>query len=93
MPFPRCKQARSNKEVLNTSYGPGIMGTYWWIFKKILCLWNFRGTETSKCESGVTKCYRRSSHCGSAVTNPTSIHKDVGSSPGLVQWIKDLVLL
>ena len=53
----------------------------------------FRGTETSKCESGVTKCYRRSSHCGSAVTNPTSIHKDVGSSPGLVQWIKDLVLL
>ena len=34
----------------------------------------------------------RSSHCGSAVTNPVSIHEDVASIPGLVQWIKDPVL-
>ena len=34
-----------------------------------------------------------SSHCGSAVTNPTGIHEVVGSLPGLAQWIKDLVLL
>ena len=34
-----------------------------------------------------------SSHCGSAVTNLTSIHKDAGSIPGLAQWVKDLVLL
>ena len=35
-------------------------------------------------------CYIfRSSHCGSAVTNPTSIQEDVGSIPGLVQWIKN----
>ena len=27
----------------------------------------------------------RSSHCGSAETNPTSIHGDVGSIPGLAQ--------
>ena len=27
------------------------------------------------------------------VVNLTSIHKDVGSIPGLAQWIKDLVLL
>ena len=26
---------------------------------------------------------------GSAVTNPTSIHGDVGLIPGLTQWVKD----
>ena len=34
-----------------------------------------------------------SSHCGSVVANPTSIHEDAGLIPGLVQWVKDLVLL
>ena len=33
-----------------------------------------------------------SSHPGSAVMRPTSIHKDEGSIPGLTQWVKDPAL-
>ena len=38
------------------------------------------------------KCKNRSSHDGAAVMNPTSIQEDTGSTPGLVQWVKDLAL-
>ena len=34
-----------------------------------------------------------SSHCGSVVTNLTSIYEDAGSTPGLTQWVKDPALL
>ena len=34
-----------------------------------------------------------SSRFGSAVTNRTSIHEDVGFIPGLAQWVKDPALL
>ena len=33
-----------------------------------------------------------SSHCGSVVTNPTSIHEVVGLISGLTQCVKDLAL-
>ena len=33
---------------------------------------------------------KRSSHCGSAVMNLTSMHEDAGSIPGLAQWFNDL---
>ena len=34
----------------------------------------------------------RSSHCGLAETNPTSIHEDSDSIPGLTWWVEDLKL-
>ena len=34
-----------------------------------------------------------SSPRGSVVTNPTSIHEDLGLIPGLTPWVKDLALL
>ena len=40
----------------------------------------------------MTKAVIGSFHGGSAVTNLPSIHKDVGSIPGLTQWVNELAL-
>ena len=65
--------------------------------KKNLCAFGLGKSTVRKVQSIKTdKSYFiknfRSSPCGSAVTNPTSIHEDSGLIPGLLQWVKDLAL-
>jgi len=44
------------------------------------------------------KYYNQKLHFGEVpfvaqwLTNPTGLHEDVGSIPGLAQWVKDLAL-
>ena len=50
-----------------------------------------------KWEKGGEEAYSRkgeegSSHCGAMETNTTSIYEDVGSIPGLAQWVGDPAL-
>ena len=40
----------------------------------------------------IEKC-SRSSHCGLAETDLTSIHEDAGLIPSFAQWVKDPALL
>ena len=44
-------------------------------------LWTWAKRKNYKSTMG------RSSHCGAAETNRTSIHEDTGSTPGLAQWM------
>lgn len=43
-------------------------------------------------QSSVNEEPLESFRCGSSEMNPTSIHDDMGSVPGLAHWIKDPVL-
>ena len=58
-----------------------------------IAVW-FRSTVNNKMHDTLTfKTHVGSSHCGAVETNPTSIHEDKDSIPGLAQWIGDPELL
>ena len=51
--------------------------------------------EAQKAFTWLVRIYKitgRDSHCGSMITNPTSIHEDAGWIPGPTQWLKDPAL-
>ena len=52
----------------------------WKVFFYSLCLFPFKNWNLW------------SSSCVSAVTNPTSVHEDVGSIPGCTRWVEDPTL-
>ena len=63
-----------------------------WIGSQCVFFLVKKPTWGSKMSKNVQKRATWSSCYGSAVMNPTSIHEDVGSIPGLDQWVKGLAL-
>ena len=73
----------SLQKIQNGEVGVGV---YMLLYKKSI------SNKDLLCSSGKSIQYSViawSSHCGSAVMNPTGIHEDKGSISGLAQWIKD----
>ena len=54
--------------------------------------WNIEATQTPISRWMDKEDMVGSSHHGSAEENLTSIHEDVGLTPALAQWVKDMAL-
>ena len=56
-----------------------------------ICMWGQKCQKPYQLQ--VQDCEKQrasqNSYCGSAVMNPTSSHEDMGSIPGLTQWVND----
>ena len=50
-----------------------------------------RGIKYHKEDLSKKVINKQSSHCGSAVMNPTSVHEDADLIPGLAEWVRDPV--
>ena len=48
--------------------------------------------EREEKEKGIENMFEGNSHCSSVEMSLASNHKDTGSIPGLIQWVKDQVL-
>ena len=65
----------------------------WWLKTSLLYPNEGFGADLSSSDSDVLKYpYGGVPFIAQQLTNPTRIHEDVGSIPGLVQWVKALAL-
>jgi len=69
-----------------------LPGEFYQTFKKEYQYFSNSSKKNNNNNNNSNNNNNRSSHCGSAETNLTSIHEDAGSIPDLTHWVKDLAL-